>query len=61
MLMSSQAHELQLLKLVCLEPVLRKQRSLQSEKPLHCKDQLPLTSTRGSPRSNEDPVQPKVK
>ena len=43
----------QLLKLVCLEPVLSNKRS-------HCSEKHPLTATRENPSSNEDPVQPKI-
>ena len=43
----------QLLKLVCLEPVLSNKRS-------HCSENHPLTATRESPSSKEDAVQPKI-
>ena len=40
----------QLLKLVCLEPMLHNKRSHPNEKPAHCnKEQPPLTATRESP------------
>ena len=48
-----------LLKPARLEPMLRNKRSHRSEKPTHRnEEQPPLTTTRESPRSNEDPMQP---
>ena len=51
----------QLLKLSCLEPVLYNKRSHGNEKPKHHKKEPPLCATRESPRSSEDPAQPKIK
>ena len=58
----SRAHEPQLLKPVCLEPVLCNKRSHRNEKPAHSnKEQPPLAATRESPmHSNEAPMQPKI-
>ena len=52
----------QLLKPVCLEPVLRNKRSHHNEKPAHCNEEQPLlAATRESPRAlMEDPMQPKI-
>ena len=56
------AHVLQLLKPARLEPVLWNKRSHHNEKPVHRnEEQPPLAATRESPRSNEDPTQPKIK
>ena len=52
----------QLLKPACLEPLLRNKRSHCNEKPVHRNEALPpLAAARESPRSNEDPTQPKNK
>ena len=52
----------QLLKPACLEPLLRNKRSHCNEKPVHRNEGLPpLAAARESPRSNEDPTQPKNK
>ena len=43
---------LQLLKPMCLEPVLRNKRSHRNEKPVHRnEEQPPLAATRESPRA----------
>ena len=57
------AHVPQLLKTLCLEPVLRNKRSHCNEKPVHHnEEQPPLTTTREKPtHSNKDPTQPKIK
>ena len=48
------AYMLQLLKPVCLEPVLLNKRSHHNEKPLHPNKEQPLlATTRESPRSNK--------
>ncbi|KAJ8790004.1 hypothetical protein J1605_004756 [Eschrichtius robustus] len=45
----SRAHEPQLLKPVCLEPMLCNKRSHRNEKPVHRNEEEPrLTATRGS-------------
>ena len=47
------------LELVHLEPVLGNKGSHCTEKPTHHDDEHPqLATTRESPRSSEDPVQP---
>ena len=53
---------LQLLKPVCLEPVLHNKRSHQDEKPVHHKkEEPPLAATRESlAHSNGGPAQPKI-
>ena len=44
-----------------LEPVLHDERGHGNEKPVHPSEgQFPLTATRESPHSKEDPVQPKI-
>ena len=46
------AHEPQLLKPACLEPMLRNKRSHHNEKPAHRNEEWPrLTATRESPRA----------
>ena len=46
------AHEPQLLKPTCLEPVLHNKRSHRNEKPVHRNEEKPpLTATRESPRA----------
>ena len=52
----------QLLKPTCLEPMLCNKRSHHNEK-LTCRNEEypPLAATRESPRSKEDPTQPKIK
>ena len=46
----SKAHETQLLKPMCLEPVFRGKRSHRQEKPVHCnEEQLLLAAARESP------------
>ena len=46
------AHVPQLLKPVCLEPVLRNKRSHDNEKPAHCNEEWPpLAATRESPHT----------
>ena len=48
----SRAHVLQLLKPVCLEPVLSNKRSHRNEKPAHCNEEWPqLATTRESPHT----------
>ena len=53
----------QLLRPVRLEPVLHSKRSRRNEKPAHHNEEwTPLSTTREEPaRSNEDPMQPKIK
>jgi len=41
--------------------VLYNKRSHGNEKPKHHKKEPPLCATRESPRSSEDPAQPKIK
>ena len=55
---NSGAHELQLLKPVCLEPVFHNRRSHHNEKPVY----RPFHHNRRKPEcSNEDPAQPTIK
>ena len=55
-------HVPQLLKPAHLESLLRNKRSHCNEKPMHHnEEELPLTATRESPRSNKDPTQSKIK
>ena len=60
--LGARAHEPQLLKPACLEPVLHNKRSHRSEKPAHCnEEQPPLATVKRKPAcSNEDPTQPKI-
>ena len=45
-----------------LEPMLQNRRSHLNEKPKHCNWRgAPLTATRESPRSSEDPAQPEIR
>ena len=45
--LSSKAREPQLLKPVCLEPVVRNKRSRRNEKPTHCSEEWPPLATTG--------------
>ena len=54
------AHMLQLLKPSHSEPVLRNKRNRRNEKVTHCNEEQPRSpGLEKSPRSNEDPTQPK--
>ena len=51
----------QLLKSVCLEPVLHNGRSHRNEKPTHSKEEWPLlTATRESLCCSNDPAEPQI-
>ena len=55
------AHVPQLLKPVCLEPVLCNKRSHHNGKPMHRNEEQPLhAATRESPRVATVPTQPKI-
>ena len=63
---TTEARVPQLLKPVCLEPVLRNKRSHRSEKPAHCNEkpvhcnEKPAHRNEKPAHRNEDTMQPKI-